>query len=249
MHGYEPETLFSLIGHFCTTLLAVINQGSHKHHVIVNHSYPRNKHCIDLKNLPCNISEKYIINPTETSINKIIDSKIFQCTWGSFSECYLLVADAFEGTQAAVFDVDSTFRNIPTHPSACRFLVIMIKGLIYFDHILNFGASPAPAIFSRVTDAMVRILITQGIEAVIKWVDNFIFLHYPSCQLSDGSYEYTYSSKLIWSIAEELGWPWAPVKFMDFSTAFMYISFWWDLSAKKVELPKKKVKYLKHISD
>ena len=248
-HGYEPDTPFSLIGHFCTAPLAVIDQGGHKHCVIVNHSYPKNKHCIDSKNLPHDASKKYIINPTETSINMIIDSKKFQCAWGSFLECYLLVADVPEGTQAAVFNVNSAFKNIPTHPSACWFLAIMIKGLIHLDHVLNFSASPASAIFGRVTDAMVRILMSPGIEAIVKWVDDFIFLHYPSCQLVDSSYKYTYSSKLIWSISEELGWPWAPVKFVDFSTTFMYIGFWWDLSAKQVELPEKKVKYLECISD
>ena len=40
-HGYEPNTLFSLIGHFCTAPLAVIDQGSCKRRVIVNHSYPK----------------------------------------------------------------------------------------------------------------------------------------------------------------------------------------------------------------
>jgi len=53
----------------------------------------------------------------------------------------------------------------------------------------------------------------------------------------------------IWSIAGELGWPWAPAKFVDFSMAFTYIGFLWDLSAKVVELPeKKKSKYLEQIS-
>ena len=110
--------------------------------------------------MPLDSSENYIIDPTETSVNTIIDSKKFQCAWGSFSECYLLVADAPEGTQAAVFDVNAAFRNIPTHPSAHRFLAIMIKGLIHLDHVLNFGASPAPAIFGRVADAMVKILMS-----------------------------------------------------------------------------------------
>ena len=55
-----------------------------------------------------------------------------------------------------------------------------MKGLIHLDPVLNFRASPSPGIFGRVADAMVRILISQGIEAVIKWVDNFIFLCYPS---------------------------------------------------------------------
>ena len=117
-HGYDPDTLFSLIGHFRTAPLAVIDQGGGKRRVIVNHSFPSSKHCIDLDSALSDSSTKYVINPMHTSINTIIDSKKFQCAWGSFSECYLLVADAPVGTQAAVFDVEAAFRNIPIHPSA-----------------------------------------------------------------------------------------------------------------------------------
>lgn len=98
-HGYNPDELFFLVGHFCTAPLAVIDQGGSKHHVIINHSYPKNKHCIDLGSLPCDTTQKYIIDPTETSINTIIDLKRFQYVWGSFPECYLLVADAPKGTR------------------------------------------------------------------------------------------------------------------------------------------------------
>ena len=248
-HGYDPDTLFALIGHFRTAPLAVIHHGGDKRRVIVNHSYPKNKICIDLNSLPGNSPEKYIIDPSQTSINTVIDSKKFQCAWGSFSECYLLVANAPEGTQAAVFDVDAAFRNIPTHPSARPFLAIMMKGLVHLDHVLNFGASPSPGIFGRIADAMVRILLHRGIEAVIKWVDDFVFLRYPSCRLSDDTYKFAYSAELIWDIANELGWPWAPAKFVDFATSFNYIGFLWDLSAKVVQLPeKKKIKYLERLS-
>lgn len=248
--GYDPDFLFSLIGHFRTAPLAVIDQGGGKRRVIVNHSYPRNKqHCINLENLTQEAHEGFLVDPTRTSINTVIDSKRFQCAWGSFSECYLLVADAPEGSEAAVFDVDAAFRNIPTHPSARRFLAISIKGLIHIDHVLNFGASPSPGIFGRVADAMVGILLHGGVDAVMKWVDDFIFIRYPSGLRSDGTYDFTYSATLIWDIAERLGWPWAPAKFVDFSTAFMYIGFLWDLRTKKVELPeKKKKKYLDRIS-
>ena len=247
-HGYDPNILFSLIGHFRTTPLAVITHGD-KRRVIVNHSFPRNKSCINLDSPSINSTDICIIDPSQTSINTIIDSKKFQCAWGSFSECYLLVADAPEGTQAAVFDVDSAFRNIPTHPSARPFLAIMIKGLIHLDHVLNFGASPSPGIFGRVADAMVKILLQRGIEAVIKWVDNFIFFRYPLRPAADGEHEFSYSANLIWSIADDLGWPWAPAKFMDFALSFSYIGFTWDLRAKVVTLPdKKKLKYLERIS-
>ena len=166
-----------------------------------------------------------------------------------FSECYLLVADAPEGTEGAVFDMDAAFRNIPTHQSAHPFLAIMVKGLIHLDHVLNFGASPSPGIFGRVADAMVTILLSWGVEAVIKWVDDFIFFRYPSRRLVDGTFEFTYSADLVWTIASELGWPWAQEKFVDFSSTFTYIGFSWDLAAKFVELPgKKKIKYLERIS-
>ena len=108
-HGYEPDTLFSLIGHFRTAPLAVIEQAPGKRRVIVNHSYPKNGHSLDLENLPRTTDGKYIIDPTYTSINTVTESKKFQCTWGSFAECYLLVADAPAGSQAAVFDVDAAF--------------------------------------------------------------------------------------------------------------------------------------------
>jgi hypothetical protein len=125
----------------------------------------------------------------------------------------------------------------------------MIKGLVHLDHVLNFGASPSPGIFGRVADAIVKILLHRGIDAVIKWVDDFVFVRYPSGHLSDERYEFTYSAELIWKIADELGWPWAPAKFVDFSMAFTYIGFLWDLSAKVVELPeKKKAKYLERLS-
>jgi hypothetical protein len=247
-HGYDPKALFALIGHFRTAPLAVITRGG-KQRVIVNHSFPKNKPCIDLDTIQRNTSQKFIFDPSQISINTIIDSKKYQCAWGSFSECYLLVADAPEGTEAAVFDVDAAFRNIPTHPSARPFLAIMVKGLIHLDHVLNFGASPSPGIFGRVADAMVKILLSRGAEAVIKWVDDFIFFRYPSQRCSDGTFEFNYSSKLIWKIADELGWPWAPEKFVDFSSQFTYIGFSWNLSAKFVELPeKKKTKYLERIS-
>jgi hypothetical protein len=160
-----------------------------------------------------------------------------------------LVTDAPEGTQVAVFNVNAAFHNIPIRPSAHRFLAIMIRVLIHLDGVLNFGASLSPGIFGRVADAMVKILLSWGIEVVIKWVDNFIFIRYPTGHHTQGSYVYAYNAKLVWDIAEELGWPWAPAKFVNFSSEFTYIEFCWNLHAKSVELPeKKKTKYLEWIS-
>ncbi|PBK90640.1 hypothetical protein ARMGADRAFT_892250, partial [Armillaria gallica] len=47
------------------------------------------------------------------------------------------------------------------------------------DPCLNFGASPSPGVWGRIADAMVKILLSRGVEALLKWVDNFIFFRYP----------------------------------------------------------------------
>ena len=195
LHSYDPNILFSLIGHFCTTPLAVITHNG-KRCVIVNHSFPHNKSCINLDNHQQNLLEKIIIDPTHTSINTIIDSRKFQCAWGSFSECYLLVANAPHGTEAAVFDVDAAFHNIPTHPSARPFLAIMLKDRIHLDHVLNFWASPSPGIFGQVANAIIKIFLHHGIKAIIKWVDDFVFICYPSW-VFDGAFQFKYAADLI----------------------------------------------------
>jgi hypothetical protein len=54
----------------------------------------------------------------------------------------------------------------------------MIASLIHIDHVLNFGASPAPGLWRRVTDAFMKILHHHSVKSVIKWVDDFVFLQY-----------------------------------------------------------------------
>ncbi|KAF5372040.1 hypothetical protein D9615_008035 [Tricholomella constricta] len=224
--GYPPSLLTSLFGHFRTAPLNVIERTTGKLRITVDHSFPRN-------------------DPHIPSVNSQIDSKRFQCAWGTFSTCYLLVADAPPGTEACVFDVDSAFRNIPTRPEDRTATAILINGLVHLDGRLNFGICPAPGIFGLVADAIVWIYLHKGIEAVIKWVDDFIFFRYRHGFRADGSPAYSYSESLIWAIARDLGWPWAPEKFKPFAPSFTYIGFEWCLTTKTVRLPlAKRQKYL-----
>ena len=179
------------------------------------------------------------------SVNAIIDSKQFQCMWGTFSQCYLMVANAPPGTEAAVFDVDAAFRNIPTHPSVCPFLAVSLSGSIHLDHCLNFGASPCPGVWGCIADAMVDIFHAKGITSVIKWVDDFVFFRYPLPNSSNGTPQFLYDETQLWNIAKPLGWPWLLKKCFPFATTFAYIGFSWNLITKTVSLPNaKKTKYL-----
>lgn len=154
--GFTLKQVEEWVGHYRTAPLNIIECMPGKFHITVDHSHPQN-------------------NPLIQSVNLHIDTKRFQCDWGTFYSCWLQVADAPPGTEAAIFDVDSAFWNIPTLPSHQPFTALLINNLVVFDHRLNFGISPAPGIFGFVADAIVSIYKYVGIESIIKWVDNFVF--------------------------------------------------------------------------
>lgn len=79
---YDPAALESLIGPYRTSPLGVIEKepGGGKFRIIQDHSFPRN-------------------DPSISSVNSQIDTSIFQCDWGTFANCYLLVANAPPGTE------------------------------------------------------------------------------------------------------------------------------------------------------
>ncbi len=96
---------------------------------------------------------------------------------------------------------------------------------------------------------MVKILLSRGVEALLKWVDDFIFFCYPKSRTREGQHEYMYTDEIIWSMAKELGWPWVPLKFKPFDYTFLYIGFLWDVTKKQVSLPEpKKEKYTKKLA-
>ena len=115
--AFQPNQLEHWVGHIHTALLNVIEQSLGKLRVMVDHSFPRSGTTPPTP--AANPEDNYTpFDPAIHSVNAIIDSKKFQCGWGTFSQCYLIVADAPTGTQAAICDVDAAFHNVPTHPSA-----------------------------------------------------------------------------------------------------------------------------------
>lgn len=228
---FHPSRLESLIGPFCTSPMGIIPKttpGTFR--IIQDFSFPRD-------------------NPSIFSVNDDINPDEFQCEWGTFVACVLLIADAPEGTQASVNDVQNAYRNIPIHPDDQPYLVIFFLGLVILDHCAAFGSCSAPGIFGRVADAIVQIFKHYGVQAIIKWVDDFVFWRYPTRKLIDGSFEYSYDESLIFSVAERLGWPWSPTKHTPFSSSFTYNGFQWDIPSRTVELPaSKKVKYLERLA-
>ncbi len=115
--------------------------------------------------------------------------------------------------------------------------------------LLKFWSFAVPRSMGRIADAIVKILLSRGVEALLKWVDNFNFFQYLKSRKQNRIYEYAYTDEIVWTMAEELKWPWAPMKFKPFDHAFLYIRFFWNVTKKQVLLSKaKKEKYIKKLS-
>lgn len=219
---FSPNELFLIIGHFRTAPLGVVPKPNGTgFRIIQDLSFPRN-------------------NPTISSVNSEINSTDFPCEWGTFAQCFFLVAHAPRGTQVSVFDVDSAYRNIPIHPSEQAHFCVAWDGLIYINHCVAFGSASSAGLFGRVADAFVAIVKARGAQQVLKWVDDIIFFRYPSSSHSPLSY--SYDSSLVFSTAAYLGLPWSFPKFADFADSFTYLGFLWNIPARTVEIPASKKK-------
>jgi hypothetical protein len=159
----------------CSSLSVVDSAGTLC--VIVDHFFPDCNCPFDISSLPVDAAGKFVLDTSKTSINSVTDLENFKCDWGSFHDCLLVVASAPPGFQAAVFDVESAFRNVPLHPDVCHFFVIHLLDKFHLDYCMNFGHSPAPApaVCGLVADAMVWILKNHGVQALLKWVDDLCF--------------------------------------------------------------------------
>lgn len=232
---FSPDRLERLIGCFRTSPLGVIPKpGSSKFRLIQDHSFPRNHQFIP-------------------SVNSAIDSSLFPCDWGTFEDCERLVTEAPPGTQVAVFDVASAHRRSPIAPEDQRFVCVMyiVDGVvqIWIDHAASFGGASSNGMFGRPGDAIVAIYKFNGVEDLLKWVDDDIFFRYPTSPSSFAPWLYSYDESLIFNIAIDLGWPWAPDKFRPFAFLFLYLGFEWDLIEKIVSIPlSKRSKYLARLT-
>ena len=182
-------------------------------------------------------------DPTHSSVNDQINIEDFRCDWGTFNDIRSIVINAPPGTEAATLDVDSAFRCCPIIPSQQSSFVIHWNNRYYVDHNAPFGDTSAGGVFGRVADAKSAILESKKIGPSKNWVDDFVFFRFPL--LLHPEPVFSYSLIDIYSLANQLGWPWKETKTRPFSNEFRYLGFLWNLAEKTVQIPEpKKTHYL-----
>lgn len=228
---FSQSRLEHIIGPFRSSPLGVVPKAgtTDEFRLVQDFSFPRN-------------------DPHHDSVNSEIDLDAFSCDWGTFSEVVLLVIDAPPGTEGATLDVDAAFRCCPIAPSQQRHFIVGWQGQFYIDHNTPFGASSSSGVWGHLADALAAIFAARNIGPLKKWVDDFLFLRYPT-EPSANVLSFSYDLSTLYAATEEFGWPWKHSKTRPFTTSFTYLGFLWDLPAKTVEItPIKKTRYLEKLT-
>src|ERR1700730_4194253 len=110
-------------------------------------------------------------------------------------------------------------RRLPAHaitPKDQAFICLHFDGSVYIDHNTCFGSVSSHAMLGRCTNGICTIFKFHGVQDVIKWVNDFMFFRYPTNSATPWSY--SYNSCLVDSLADVLGWSWAPKKHSPFAS-------------------------------
>ena len=88
----------------------------------------------------------------------------------------------------AKLDLQHAYRIVPVHPDDRPLLGMFWRNDIYLDNCLPFGLRSAPKIFSAMADALMWIMLQQGVTAGIHFIWRTSFLLVPLKQLASISF-------------------------------------------------------------
>ena len=118
-------------------------------------------------------------HPRNHSVNAGISEELASITYAHVDEAVECIQALGAGAVLTKMDLDSAYRQIPVHPEDHKLLGISWEGHTYVDRVLTFGLRSAPKIFSAVADMMAWALHIAGIEHLIHYLDDFLFLEAP----------------------------------------------------------------------
>ena len=156
------DTIESVIGPFQSSPISMVAKAGKpgKFRLVQNLSFPRS---------PQN---------GISSINSSIDSSLYPCYWGTFSNTCQLLWSVPPGSQGAVRDVAEAYRTIPLRPDNWPGAVVRMPGNDNFGvNICNmFGVRSGGGVYGYPADAGMDIMRAKGIGPISKWVDDHLFI-------------------------------------------------------------------------
>ena len=173
------------------------------------------------------------------SINDGISKELCSFHYTSVDEAAKQVAELGPGTQLAKMDIKQAYRNIPVAPQDRHLLGLQWEGKVYLDQVLPFGLRSAPLIFSAITDALLWIMLKQGVTWAIHYIDDFLTVGHPQ---SDECHS---NMLLMQRICERAGLPTEPSKSVGPATCLVFLGIEIDTLKGELRLAQDKLDQVK----
>ena len=115
-------------------------------------------------------------SPAGANVNDGISPDLSSVSYVSVDYLSSLVMSVGKGAFLVKADIKEAYRMLPIHPHDQPLLGMQWEGITYTDLALPFGLRSAPKIFSAVADALQWILVQKGINNLLHYLDDFIFV-------------------------------------------------------------------------
>ena len=98
--------------------------------------------------------------------------------------------NALPGLQAAIYDVDAAYWCMPIAPEDQIYRCLHFDGSVHLDHNACFGSASSHAMLGHCANSICAIFHFNGVQDVIKWVDDFVFFQYLTNFAAPWTYSY-----------------------------------------------------------
>ena len=115
-------------------------------------------------------------SPAGASINDGISPELSSISYVSVDHLSSLVLSVGKGAFLVKADIKEAYRMLPIHPHDQFLLGVQWEGTVYTDRALPSGLRSALKIFSAVADALHWILVQKGVNNLLHYLDDFIFV-------------------------------------------------------------------------
>ena len=178
-------------------------------------------------------------SPRAASVNSGIDEALCSLRYASLDNAIELIRHLGPGTELLKMDLKDAYRVVPVHPDDYHLLGITWNGHTYVDRSLPFGLRSAPKLFTAVADAMAWALHFSGIQYLLHYLDDFLFIGHPY------SGEAAQAQSIATSVFQELGVPVAEHKTEGPAAQVIFLGFQINTLTGQLSLPRDKLMRLK----
>ncbi len=151
------------------------------------------------------------------------------------------MARAGPSAQLAKIDIKSAYKTVVVHPEDRLLLGMLWDDRLYVDAALPFGLRSAPKIFTAITDALEWDVHQTGVEVVLHYLDDLLFVgepHSEQCEID--------LRKLL-AVFAELHIPVAEEKLEGPTTLLIFLGIEFDTLCMILHLPQEKIKELRSL--